>query len=159
MALGVDEGRRPRAGTEDDFVGVEGFAGGGLYAGDFAAVAVVEEGGDLTCGSSVEDCSQFLCGGGDPISCLCSVRPALVLGIRGGGRTDAGLKYPTDPSIGPSNISHALVTSLPDLNSTTPLARPFCRNVATVREQIVSFSLFSSIHPTIRKWYWGDGPV
>lgn len=63
--------------------------------------------------------------------------------------TDIGLKYPTDPSIGPSNISYFSVISLPDLNSMTPSARPFAFNVSRVLEHLSSFSSLIRIHPTI----------
>jgi hypothetical protein len=61
--------------------------------------------------------------------------------------TDVGLKYPTNPSMGPSNTSHILVISFPDLNLMIPSARPFISNVSRVLEQIWSFSSLRKIHP------------
>ena len=49
--------------------------------------------------------------------------------------------------MGPWNISHLSVTSLPDLNSMTPSTSPFFRRVSKVRAQRVSFASFSRIHP------------
>src|SRR5579859_7203511 len=99
----------------------------------------------------MEDCAGFLCCGGYSIRCLCGICPSLTLNPIDPGSTEAGLKYPTQFSMGPSNISYILVISLPDLNSTTPAARPFFFSVSSDLAHTVSLSSFMKIHPTLKQ--------